>query len=724
MNLKKLSLAAAVSIGVLSLNGLANAACPVCPQSQMIPQEPCAVQQTICQTCHQCPCTCVPVKCDPISTCLPNCHPNAQVLRRQAFAFPNIGSSTVVMPKGKGLLQIGGDQEAIALGNSCPSGLTAAPELGGALTLYPKNAGMTGAACGIIPVCPSQVMQGTDIGRCSIPNVTNVLQSAAYCGCNPCATGGAAMIPVSPCSPCAPSCNPCDPCQSTVKCDPCTGAAAPISPCAPCDPCAPAPCAPSCNPCSSCDPCSTGAAAQLSGCPIPIQTSSGLEVQKTVMVPCEVPCPTGCACPVDSQFPDVSNSMYAGCDINKLASVGILAGYPDRTYKPNLPIIRSELASAMVSALELENIPAFDQQIFKDVSTSHWANADIDKAYNRGIMAGYPNDSFRPNEAVTRAEALTAMAKVIPGDMSTCDAQNILKSYPDANELQSWAAIPVAEALNAGLTKDSPDSTHIRPNESASRAEIASMLKQLRIKLCLDPAEGKSVGAATQLQPTVVTSTIPTLKVQMQDIVSARTSLIGDRFAATTLEPVTINGQCFPQGSKVRGKVVEVIRPGMGENGGIRLAFEKIEYEKCKVDLPKDILSATVIKEKNPNIVGRLVAWPFTWTGKVAGIAGRTVGGGATIAANTVEGFLNNIGNGNNELFNGKFAAAGRSYLSSGREVGVGVFDFAKTAFSGTAGVLKESGDEIAYVVSPDGARIAQVNPRENLSIAFGACNK
>ena len=206
----------------------------------------------------------------------------------------------------------------------------------------------------------------------------------------------------------------------------------------------------------------------------------------------------------------------------------------------------------------------------------------------------------------------------------------------------------------------------------------------------------------------------------MEDIVTARTSLIGDVFVAKTIEPVTINGQSFPCGSKVRGRVVEVIRPGMGDNGGIRLGFNSIKNGSCVADLPKDVLSATVIKEKNPNIVGRTLAWPFTWTGKVVGIAGRTVGTTATVAANASEGVLNNFGNGTNEVFNGKFLAAGRSYFSSLREGVMGPVDIVKTAFSGTAGILKESGDEIAYVVSPDGARIAQVNPREKLSIAFG----
>jgi len=692
MSLKKLSLAAALSIGILTINGIANAAgCDVCPQQTLIPQEPCPITQP-CPTGAACPVgqdptcpnPCVSMQ-NPITGTCSNCHPNATILKRQAFAFPNIGSSSVVVPSTTRLVQVGGEQEVIVASGSYPSGLTAAPETGQALTVYPKE--FTGAASPLSPICPTQIMQGTDVLRCNIPNSTKILQSQY---CDPCANNPA--MPVSTCPVC-PSGG-----AAPVLNDDC-GCAVPMS--------------------SSCG-CPTGAAAQLKGNPRTIQTASGIEVEKTVYEQVSIPCPTGAACPVDNQYPDVSNNMFAGCDINKLTVAGALAGYPDRTYKPNLPIIRSELASAMVGSLELENVPAFDQQIFKDVPTDHWANADIDKAYNRGILAGYPNDTFKPNETVTRAEALSAMAKVIPGDMSTCDAQNVLKSYSDANELPGWAAIPVAEALNAGLTKDLPDSMHIRPNDTANRAEIASMLKQLRIKLCLDPAESQITGAACALQPKVVSTTIPTLKVKMDDIVTARTSVVGDGFGAKTTEPVTIDGQFFPAGSKVTGKVVEVIRPGFGDHGGIRLQFDRIEYENCKASLPKEILSATVIKEKNANIVGRIVAWPFTWTGKVVGVAGRTVSGSTLVASNMLEGILTNTGNGTNELFNAKFRAAGRSYLSAGRELGVGIFDTGKTLISGTTGVLKETGDELAYIVAPDGSRIAQVNPREQISIAFG----
>ncbi len=714
MNFKKLSLAAALSIGIMSVGSMVQAACPVCPQTSGAqvgcPSCPQEVYSPVCPPkCEpQCPETSTMLS-EPISARLSNCAPNAQIYQRQAYAFPNIGSSSLVIPKGQGLVQIGGEEEQIALNNRA-SGLSLAPEYGGALTLMPKN--ITGAASPLSPVCPTQVQQGTDILRCNIPSSTGIFQSAYL---DPCRTGAASAMPTQQCGPCAAPV--CDPCQGYAPANPCpTGGACPIgqaTPCDSCDPCG----TPQVQPCDPCGPCQTGAAAGLQGNPVSIQTSSGIQVQRSILVPV-APVVTGGACPIDNQFPDVSNNMDSGCDINTLAGDGMLAGYPDRTYKPNLPILRSEFASAMVSSLELQNVPSFEQQIFKDVALSHWANNDIDKAYNRGLIAGFSDDTFRPDENVTRAEALTAMARVIPGDMSPSEAQNVLQCYPDANELQSWAVLPVAEALNAGLIENMPNKNQIRPNDSASRAEIASMLKSLRQNLAMDP-EPQVTGAASSLQPQVISSTIPTLKVEMEDIVTARTSEVGDRFVAITSEPLNLNGQYFPQGSKVRGKVVEVVRPGMGAHGSIRLSFEKIEYNKMEALLPREILSATVIKEDDPNFIGRVAAWPFTWPGKVIGIAGRTVGGTAIIASNMTEGFLTNIGNGNNELFNGKLMAAGRSYGQSVVDVGMGIYDTGKTLLSGTAGILKESGDEIAYVVKPDGSRVAQINPNEQLSIAF-----
>ncbi|HSA06979.1 MAG TPA: S-layer homology domain-containing protein [Candidatus Gastranaerophilales bacterium] len=768
MNLRKLSIAATLSIGIMTFGGIAKAdqtgaACPICPpQKRIVKPAPVPTQEFLPEPSAVCPEPCPPttgMACPvpvvpiaipqtttlnevfsplvaapacpngavmsqaPIGGYLPNCAPNAKVVKRQAFAFPDIGSASVVIPMGERLVQIGGEEEALAINGASPCGIALVPQ-GGALGIVPQS---LGGAAPLTPGCFTQVTQGMKIDRCKIPGATNILQSALCNPCNPCASMGAAapIMPVNPCDPCNPCApmggaapivpvNPCDPCN---PCSPFltgpTGSACPVNPCDPCNPCAPTGFA---APMSMLP---TGAAAQLGVFPRSIQTSSGIQIQKTSLVPVLTQAPIGAACPVSSQFPDVSNNMIAGCDINKLASQGILAGYPDRSYKPNLPIMRDEMASALVSALELENVPDFQQQIFKDVPNKHWANSDVDKAYNRGLMAGFPNNMFKPDMPVSRAEALSTLAKAIPGEISSADAQNILNSYSDANELAGWAAIPVAEALNAGLICNLPNSDQIRPNDSASRAEVASMLKQLRDKLGLEPAVQPTTGAAAAIQPQIVTTTIPTLKLKFEDIISARTSEVGDRFVAKTTEAVSIDGAFHPAGTNVYGKVAEVIRPGIGQAGAIRVDFLSMGNDACKTTLPKEVLSATVVCEDNPNIVGRLAAWPFSWPGKVAGIAGRTVGGTAIVAANTVEYFLTNIGNGNNELFNGKLAAAGRSYFMAGQDVFVGVFDTAKTALSGTVGILKESGDEIAYVIKPDGSRVAQINPNEVLSIAF-----
>ena len=167
MNLKKLSIAAALSVGIMTIGNIASAqmaggACPVCPPANMIPQEPICPQEVYSPMCPVpvCPDKMVMHQ-DPIIGCLPNCAPDAQIIKRQAYAFPCIGGSSVVFPKGNQLMQIGGGEEKIVTSNTLPSGLTAMSEYGGALTLMPKN--QVGAAAPLTPVCPVQVTQGLEI---------------------------------------------------------------------------------------------------------------------------------------------------------------------------------------------------------------------------------------------------------------------------------------------------------------------------------------------------------------------------------------------------------------------------------------------------------------------------------------------------------------------------------------------------------------------------------
>ena len=461
------------------------------------------------------------------------------------------------------------------------------------------------------------------------------------------------------------------------------------------------------------------------GCPVQIHTNTSMEVMKKSLEPFEYSAMTGGAAPIVSAFEDVPNGYWASCDINTLTENNVIAGYPDRTYKPNLPVSRAEMATLAVKGFNLNDDVTCSTNMFKDVPQGHWANKTIAKAVSNGLMTGYPNNTFKPNQPISRAEAFAIMAKGINCPMDECKANEILNNYCDGEAVPAWAKIPVAKVLDNGGISEFPNPKEISPNKDASRAEIASMLENVRVAMGYSSKDkvstadcGCDVKKAYYEKEDVVT--IPTLQLTFDDEISAKSANIGDRFAAKTIDAVTINGVEFPAGSRVDGKVLEVVRPTKNCQGAIKLSFNTIKFGKCKADLPNQILTAQVNKVKKPNAVARIVEFPFTWTGGLLGNVGRTVGGAIVSASNAVEQSVSGIGVGTGEVFQGKFRAAGRSYTDVGKAIVKAPVDVTRTALSGTMGLFQYTGDEITYLVDPNGMKVSSVNPREKVTIAFG----
>lgn len=472
----------------------------------------------------------------------------------------------------------------------------------------------------------------------------------------------------------------------------------------------------------------TGGAApvETAGCPVEMQTPSGMEVIKRTIVPFNAPI-TGGASPITgaSSFEDVPAGFWAGCDINLLAENKVIAGYPDRTFKPNLPVSRAEIASMAVNGFNLRTCTC-PQKTFKDVPADHWANQAINTAVANGLMDGYPHDLFKPNKPVTRAEAMVTLAKGIPCEMDNCKAEQILSKYCDGNKVPAWAKIPVAKAIESGALNDVPNPNEIQACKDASRADVASMLEAVRVAMGYSKKDvaytsdcGCTGGAAFMAKDEVVT--IPTLCLKFEDEISAKHSNIGDRFAAKTVEDVTINGQAFPAGSTVYGKVTEVERPTGNCKGGLKLSFERIQGCGCKADLPQQVLTAQVKNSKKPNFFARVIEAPFSWAGSIVGTVGRTVGGAVIAAGNAVEHVSDGVGLTFGETLQGQLPAAGRSLMDASKALVKAPIDLTRTALSGTIGLLQTTGDEVAYLVDPKGDRITSVNPRENVTIAFGS---
>lgn len=455
-----------------------------------------------------------------------------------------------------------------------------------------------------------------------------------------------------------------------------------------------------------------------------VHSTTTMDIIKVTKEPCACMGFTGAAADITTQqYPDVFDSYWASSDINRLTEACVLEGYPDGLFKPNRKVSRAEMATMVVKGYNLDMTTGCDHLTFKDVPASHWAASYISKGVSENMIAGKSNNMFHPNENISRTEALTIMSKGLNCPMDEAKANEILSRYKDGAKVPNWARECVAKAIDNGALKNERNQDFIRPNDKTTRAEASSMLQGMRVAGGYDKSTktaSQDLGGKTFMERETRV-TIPTLQVSMNDIVNAKHVNAGEQFSATTLNEITINGQTFPCGSTVRGKVTEVTRPSKNNQGSLRLSFnEIINCDGCKAQLPNQILTARVERQKEINGVLRLVQLPFTWAGTVIGTAGRTVGGAAIGISNAAEAFLDQTGVGTSELLGMQFKAAGRSYQDAVKTAFKAPVDLTRTALSGTMGLLQTTGDEIAYLVDPSGNPISKVNPKEKVTIAFG----
>ena len=111
-------------------------------------------------------------------------------------------------------------------------------------------------------------------------------------------------------------------------------------------------------------------------------------------------------------FPDTAGH-WAEDWVEALKADGLTSGYPDGTYRPDRSVTRAEMAVFLLKAKHGANYqpPAVDHSRFSDVGDGYWAKAWIEELAAEGITAGYPDGTYRPDNAVTRAEMSVFLVK-------------------------------------------------------------------------------------------------------------------------------------------------------------------------------------------------------------------------------------------------------------------------------------------------------------------------
>ncbi|SDE67377.1 S-layer homology domain-containing protein, partial [Paenibacillus sp. UNCCL117] len=137
-------------------------------------------------------------------------------------------------------------------------------------------------------------------------------------------------------------------------------------------------------------------------------------------------------------FTDVTLTHWAKESIDQAAQMGVMNGYPDGSFKPEASITRGEMAAIVVRLVD--SVEKSDSGSFRDID-GHWAQAAIEKAKAAGIINGYEDETFRPEQTLTRAEAVTMMNKIL-GRGPLLGAASNWKDVPEKH----WAHAQIQEA--------------------------------------------------------------------------------------------------------------------------------------------------------------------------------------------------------------------------------------------------------------------------------------
>ena len=151
-----------------------------------------------------------------------------------------------------------------------------------------------------------------------------------------------------------------------------------------------------------------------------------------------------------NRYSDVTRADWYNTAVSTLSSMGIITGYPDGTFRPNAAITRAEFAAI---AARFDSNGDKTTAKFSDIAT-HWAKDEISIAYNNGWITGYPDGTFGPQRDITRAETMTLVNRVLNRQPETEDdlLPNMTVWTDNANP-NAWYYLAVQEATNSHYYK-------------------------------------------------------------------------------------------------------------------------------------------------------------------------------------------------------------------------------------------------------------------------------
>ncbi|WP_282936535.1 S-layer homology domain-containing protein [Paenibacillus sp. RC67] len=233
-------------------------------------------------------------------------------------------------------------------------------------------------------------------------------------------------------------------------------------------------------------------------------------------------------------FSDVS-THWAAREIGNWSQKGIINGYEDGTFKPNVPISRAEFVSLVNRVLAY---PREATQTFPDVSSSAWYSKDISKAAAAGIVFGDDNGNFKPEAPISRQEAAVILSRAF--DLKAHD-KKASDRFADAGTIASWSKDHVNALVEGGYVSGREDG-RFDPLANITRAEFVKMI---------DSVVGELKGTAGNYTENVNSN----LVINTKDVNLKNMTISGDLYITpgvgdgnVSLDHVTVKGRTVVRG--------------------------------------------------------------------------------------------------------------------------------------------------------------------------------
>ncbi|MCU6796804.1 S-layer homology domain-containing protein, partial [Paenibacillus sp. WQ 127069] len=179
------------------------------------------------------------------------------------------------------------------------------------------------------------------------------------------------------------------------------------------------------------------------------------------------------------EFKDVE-LHWAKESVNDMGSRMVINGIGHGSFNPDQDITRAEFAAILIRGLGLK-LKA-EASGFSDVDPKSWFASAIGTAFTYNLINGFEDGTFRPNDKITREQAMTIMARAMTiTKIEAKQLQNtgqVLNSFTDAGTISNWAKSGISDCLKFGLVSGR-NNTELAPKAFITRAEVAVIVQGL-----------------------------------------------------------------------------------------------------------------------------------------------------------------------------------------------------------------------------------------------------